>query len=228
VTVNVDDASVGSSPDVTSSTYVLQVTDVSPETVTGTTGAETLTGSGDIDMIFGLGGNDTLNGAGGNDTLTGGLGKDMLTGGLGADTFDFNIKTESMKGANHDVIMDFSHVEGDHIDVHDIDAKKGPGNQDFKFIGAQSFHHKTGELHFVKHGTFVTVEGDIDGNGTDFQIEVHNLTNNLHSLAKGDFILWQRARLRVAIPDALAILLTILSEGGGGLRCLSNGGEPVA
>jgi serralysin len=190
VAVDVDDSAVGTSPDLTSSTYVLQVTDVSPETQTGTTGPETLTGSSDTDMIFGLDGNDTLNGAGGNDILTGGLGKDMLTGGLGADRFDFNLKTESVKGTNHDMIMDFSHVEGDHIDVHDIDAKKGPGNQDFKFIGAQTFHHKAGELHFVKHGAFVTVEGDIDGNGkADFQIEVHNLTSNLHSLAKGDFIL---------------------------------------
>jgi hypothetical protein len=47
-----------------------------------------------------------------------------------------------------------------------------------------------GELHFVKHGTYVTVEGDIDGNGkADFQIDVHNLTDTLNFLAKGDFIL---------------------------------------
>jgi hypothetical protein len=34
------------------------------------------------------------------------------------------------------------------------------------------------------------VEGDINGDGSaDFQIDVHNLTNDLHSLAKGDFVL---------------------------------------
>jgi hypothetical protein len=47
-----------------------------------------------------------------------------------------------------------------------------------------------GELHIVKHGTYVTFEGDIDGNGkADFQIDVHNLNDALSALAKGDFIL---------------------------------------
>jgi hypothetical protein len=42
----------------------------------------------------------------------------------------------------------------------------------------------------VKHGTHVIVEGDIDGNGkADFQIDVHNLTDTLNNLRKGDFIL---------------------------------------
>ncbi len=43
----------------------------------------------------------------GNDTIAGSLGKDILTGGLGADTFDFNFKTETRTGANHDVISGF-------------------------------------------------------------------------------------------------------------------------
>jgi hypothetical protein len=74
--------------------------------------------------------------------------------------------------------------------ARDADSTQG-GNQNFRFIGAQAFHHKAGELHFVRHGTsFVTVESDVNGDGrADFQIEVHNLTNNLHGLAKGDFIL---------------------------------------
>jgi len=64
------------------------------------------------------------------------------------------------------------------------------GNQDFKFIGAQKFHHKSGELHFVKHGTYVTVGGEVNGNGkADFQIDVHNLSNDLTSLLKADFVL---------------------------------------
>jgi serralysin len=102
------------------------------------------------------------------------------------------VKTEAPKGALRDEVLDFSGVGGelDKIDLSGIDAKKGvAGNQAFKFIGAQKFHHKVGELHIVKHGTYVTVEGDIDGNGkADFQIDVHNLTDTLNSLLKGDFI----------------------------------------
>ena len=179
-----DDSTLGGTPDATSATYTLNVGDVNPETVTGTP---------NNDIIFGGSGNDTLGGSDGVDTLTGGLGKDTMTGGSGADHFIFNLKTESAKGANRDVILDFSGSglggEHDQIDLTGIDAKKGHGNQAFHFIGAHKFHHKVGELHFVKHGTFVTVEGDIDGNGkADFQIDVHNLTNDLNSLALGDFI----------------------------------------
>ncbi len=108
--VDVDDESVGTSPDLTSTTFTLQVANVSPETLNGSIDGEMLIGDSDVDQIFGFAGNDILNGMGGNDTLTGGLGKDWLTGGTGADTFNFDLKTESVKGANHDVIMDFQRV----------------------------------------------------------------------------------------------------------------------
>jgi hypothetical protein len=73
--------------------------------------------------------------------------------------------------------MDFNHVELDHIDLSDIDAKKGAGNQAFKFIGAKAFTHHKGELHYIKKAGYLLVEGDMDGNGkADFQIEVHGVT----------------------------------------------------
>lgn len=142
--------------------------------------------------LSGLAGNDSLDGGDGIDILIGGAGLDTLTGGLGADRFKYNTKTDTKKGAFHDVILDFSGAAGEHdtIDLSTIDAKKGHGNQAFKFIGAKKFHHKMGELHIVKHGTYVTVEGDVDGNGkADFQIDVHNLTDTLSILSRGDFIL---------------------------------------
>jgi hypothetical protein len=101
----------------------------------------------------------------------------------GNDIFDFNIKTERAKGANHDIIMDFVHGQ-DHIDLHDIDAKSKTltVNDNFKFIGTKAFSHKAGELHYVKKAGFLMVEGDIDGNGkADFQIEVHGVTKLLGS-----------------------------------------------
>ncbi len=133
-------------------------------------GNDVFNGAGGNDIMFGGLGNDTLNGGDDSDTLTGGAGKDSQTGGLGNDTFDFNAKTESTKAAR-DVILDFKRGE-DKIDLDSIDAKsKVAGDQDFKWIGKAKFHHKAGELHFVKHGKNVYVEGDIDGNGkADFQI----------------------------------------------------------
>ena len=141
--------------------------------------------------VNGTAGIDSLIGSEAFDILAGGVGKDTLTGGFDADDFDFNLKTESKKGANRDVITDFSGVGGelDQLDLSGIDAKKGAGNQAFHFIGAKHFHDKAGELHYLKKAGFVIVEGDTNGDGrADFQIEVHNPTNDL-KLFLADFIL---------------------------------------
>jgi len=62
----------------------------------------------------------------------------------------------------------------------------GAGNQAFKFIGKQDFHHHKGELHYFKQGSHITVEGDTNGDGhADFQIQV----NGVGKLGAGDFIL---------------------------------------
>lgn len=141
-------------------------------------------GAGD-DLLFGEYGNDVLIGGDGGDTLTGGLGRDILTGGAGPDVFDFDSIKDSRKGGMRDVITDFVRGE-DKIDLSTIDAKKGPGNQAFKWIGKQDFHGVKGELHFIKKAGYVVVEGDINGDGrSDFQIKV----DGLGALGKGDFIL---------------------------------------
>lgn len=139
------------------------------------TGADHLTGDDNANVLTGLGGKDTL------------------TGGLGLDTFDFNAKTESVKGANRDVILGFSgfNTPGGDLDLIDllgIDAKKGHGNQAFHYIGAHHFHHRAGELqakyNAVSH--LAIVSGDINGDGrADFQIEV----DSAFALARADFTL---------------------------------------
>jgi len=139
-------------------------------------GSDTLLGNSEGDQLYGGGGADVINGAGSDDDLIGGLGKDVLTGGLGADSFEFVLAAETRKGAaNRDVIVDFKH--DDTIDLSAIDANsKKAGVQHFDFIGKQHFHHKAGELHFVKKEGFLLVEGDTNGNGkADFQIEVHGV-----------------------------------------------------
>ncbi|MEZ5875448.1 MAG: hypothetical protein R3D30_11680 [Hyphomicrobiales bacterium] len=153
--------------------------------LTGTGGADTLIGSDQVQTLQGLAGNDTLTGGASADVLTGGTGRDIQSGGLGADYFDFNSTKESKKGAQRDTITDFNHSELDQIDLAGIDAKKhAHGNQKFKFIGKHDFHGKEGELHYVKHGTSVWVEGDVNGDGrADFQIKVDGVS----SLSSGDF-----------------------------------------
>jgi 6-phosphogluconolactonase (cycloisomerase 2 family) len=165
-------------------------------TINGTAGNDTIdavsSAAGELlpsalgDDIFGLAGNDTIDGLGGGDILTGGLNKDSLTGGGGGDFFNYDLIAESTKGANRDVIEDFSRGQGDRIDLSGIDAKTGGGNQAFKFIGVQGFHDQKGELHFVKKAGFVLVEGDVNGDGrADFQIQVEDVAR----LVAADFVL---------------------------------------
>lgn len=186
VAVTVDDASIGVSPDATSSILTLSVVNVSPETLVGTSVANTLIGGSDVDRIFGLAGNDVLKGEGGNDLLIGGAGRDIMSGGTGADDFDFNAKTESAVGVNRDQIIGFQHGIDD-IDLATIDAKTTvAGNNAFKFIGSQSFHGVAGELHYITSSGSRVVEGDVNGDGrADFQIKVVGLV----TLTGGDFVL---------------------------------------
>ena len=132
------------------------------------------------DVIFGLAGNDRLVGdAGqgfyhtgpGDDVLVGGLGQDRLSGNRGADMFDFNAIAESRAGdKSRDLINDFSHSQGDRIDLATIDANTGVGgDQAFALIGDEAFHGVAGELRFAAG----IVQGDIDGDGkADLEIKV--------------------------------------------------------
>ena len=154
-------------------------------TITGIDSNDRFDGTSGADVYFGGIGNDVMLGNAGADTLTGGRGKDRLEGGADADIFDFDHKLDSKKGGQRDVIADFERGL-DHIDLSTIDAVKGAGDQAFKWIGKKDFTGTAGELHFVKKGGGLIVEGDIDGNGkADFQIQLLDLAG----IGNGDFIL---------------------------------------
>jgi Ca2+-binding RTX toxin-like protein len=163
--------------------------------VSGNNGANVLSGLGGNDTLLGQGGNDTLNGASGvdtlkggdgNDTLRGGADKDYLSGGTGADHFVYNANADSSFGAtNRDVVKDFSHAEGDKIDLSAIDANaNASGDQAFAFhSGAFT---AAGQVHMSYANGNSYVEANTSGNGgVDIQIE---LTGN-HVLTASDFIL---------------------------------------
>lgn len=68
------------------------------------------------DTVLGGQGSDTVFGGAGDDYLSGDLGDDVLVGGAGADLFNFS------GGGGRDVVMDFSHAEGDRIRISPTDA----------------------------------------------------------------------------------------------------------
>ncbi len=155
------------------------------DVVEGGGGDDLIDGGSEDDTLNGGAGDDEMNGGTGDDDLTGGLGADIQTGGDGADTFFYSSRLESTKKASgRDSILDFDRAEGDEIHLTAIDAKKGKGNQDFKWIGKKDFGDNKGELRYkVKNGD-AWVEGDTDGNGkADFVIVVADVTK----LKAGDF-----------------------------------------
>jgi len=151
----------------------------------GGSGNDKLSGGTGDDLLKGGVGNDALKGGLGQDALVGGAGTDTMTGGGGADTFRFTLATESAVGTGRDVITDFSHIEGDRIDLSAIDANSNFfafGNQAFTFIGNQAFHNVAGELRFAGG----IVSGDTNGDGrADFEIRV----DTHGQLVAADFVL---------------------------------------
>ncbi len=117
VTVNVDDGTVGGTPD-SSQSFTLNLTDVNdalddldnpslPGATTGTSGNDRFEDDKqpDDDIYNGLGGDDTIIGSGGTDTLAGGSGADQIDGGTGNDTIYGGGGNDTLIGDNQtDVI----------------------------------------------------------------------------------------------------------------------------
>ena len=110
-----------------------------------------------------------------------------LSGGAGADSFVFASGESSKLHASADRITDFSHAQGDTIDLAAIDANSAlAGNQAFTFIGAGAFGKVAGQLHAVLDGGNTYVEGDVNGDGlADFAIRLDGAV----TLVAGDFVL---------------------------------------
>ena len=165
----------------------------------GGDGNDTLDGGANGDDLYGGAGNDTLIGGStnsdglygeaGNDILIGGGGADVLVGGTGADTFAYMAKGDFGGTAlgTREQINDFSPAERDKIDLSAIDAStKVAGDQAFTFIGGAAFHTVAGELRFEVSGAFITVQGDLNGDGV---VDIAFDLNGVSSVVAADFVL---------------------------------------
>lgn len=144
-------------------------------------------GAGGDDTITGGDGSDRLLGGAGDDVLAGGNGVDQLIGGRGADRFVFT-SSFSASGDQTDTIADFSHTQGDKIDLSGFDADPSvPGLQGFQFIGGAAFSGHTGELRAEVIGGETSVQADTNGDGAaDLTIRLSGAV----VLERVDFILY--------------------------------------
>lgn len=166
------------------------------DTIAGNARANVLKGGGAADKLAGSGGNDRIEGGGGNDTLAGGTGADVLrggagrdrmSGGAGADRFVFADRDFGAAADKADRITDFSHAQGDRIDLAAVDADLlTGGNQAFRFIGNESFGGHAGELRWESTEAGTLVSGDSDGDG---QADLWILLTNKAIPVESDFVL---------------------------------------
>jgi len=157
------------------------------DTLTGDTGDDLLVGGAGVDRLTGGAGNDWLEGDDGADTITGSAGRDTMEGGAGADRFTFDDPDFGGKTATTaDLILDFSHAEGDKINLAAVDAKTGGTDDAFSFIGTAAFSGVAGQLHYQFSGGDTLVSGDLNGDrAADFMI----VLDGQQALVSTDFIL---------------------------------------
>ena len=124
VAVTVDDLTVGATPDVSSATFTIGVTNVGGVTINGTKGNNTITASATVagqpfptneeDIINGGGGNDTISGLGGADTLDGGAGTNTVTYAASALAVNVSLATGHGSGgdADGDILINIQNLTG--------------------------------------------------------------------------------------------------------------------
>lgn len=151
----------------------------------GGDGVDSLAGEDANDALYGGTGNDTLNGGAGNDVLEGDAGADNLTGGAGTDRFVYLAAADSTYASGgRDRILDFSHAQGDRINLTAIDAHPGGADDAFKIVNA--FTGAGGELRITESGGDWLVAMDINGDKVaDMGITVISST----ALVASDFFL---------------------------------------
>ena len=143
------------------------------ENVIGSFGGDTITGSSVANRIEGFDGNDTLIGGGGDDVLLGDDGADTMSGGSGADDFVYRNVQESLPG-DTDLITDFARFQDD-IDLSQIDAVFGGGDDAFVYLGTGAFTGgASGEVRYTADiGTgLTTVQVRLGGSVADDMVIV--------------------------------------------------------
>lgn len=154
--------------------------------MSGGTGKDRIEGLDGADTLNGGAGADRLIGGNGTDSLRGHGGKDVMTGGTGADRFIFAGGDSAASRSSADRITDFSHAQGDRIDLSAIDANRAvDGNQAFAFIGSGAFT-AAGQLHVVQADGHSYLEGNMDA---DLAAELVIRLDAPVALVAGDLVL---------------------------------------
>lgn len=157
----------------------------------GQGGDDTLSGGANDDRLEGQDGDDTLDGGTGDDELSGGDGNDTMTGGADADTFVFHEAPDAT--TNHDIVADFSAVEGDRIALNFGAFSELADNND-TVNGSEYTQNSGGNATAASHRIILDTDNgklyyDADGNAGGAKILVADLTG-VTSLTTANFVIW--------------------------------------
>ena len=129
-----------------------------------------------------------MSGLAGGDALFGGAGADTMTGGDGADVFFYLVAEDSPAGFfTRDVVIAFSHAQGDVIDLRQVDAIAATsGNDAFEFLGRDGFVDTAGQVEYTFAGGNTVVRVNTGGDlAPEMEIQ---LQGNI-DLVAADFVL---------------------------------------
>ena len=165
------------------------------EAIEGSAFNDTLRGSKIANSLYGGTGKDTLEGFEGNDLLVGGAGQDSLTGGAGADNFLFDAAV-SGTGPVFDTITDFSHAQGDHIQLSKA-VFAGLSGAAGSALAASAFFTSadaTGASHATDRIIYNSTTGvllyDADGTGSAAAVQIAQLGTSTHpALTAADILI---------------------------------------
>lgn len=159
---------------------------------TGNTIDNQINGNSGANLLDGGRGDDILSGGDGADTLFGNYGDDTLTGGLGADAFLFKNAPRAASGV--DLILDFSHAEGDVIQLSKAQYR-GLGTV-LGGLTADQFHSGTEDAAQTVSERIIynTATGalyyDADGTGRAAALQIAQIGDSVHpALDFSDFLI---------------------------------------
>lgn len=144
-----------------------------------------------IALVLGNSSANTLTGTGGNDVLFGLGGKDTLIGGAGADQFVFN--TAVTQSSPYATIMNFSHAQGDKIDLdHTIFTALTQVGVGATLAAADFYASSNGTAHLATdHVLYNTTTGalyyDVDGTGKAAPVQIAVVAQH-PTLTASDFL----------------------------------------
>jgi len=138
---------------------------------------DVITGGNNDDYLRGGSGSDSIDGGDGDDVIQGDNGADVLTGGGGADIFLYTKINDSRAAASaQDIILDFSALQGDRIQLSGIDAARGAGDQSF-VLGSDHFSGHAGEVIQTVTAGDLSIMADVDGDGAaEWMIKLQGVT----------------------------------------------------